>query len=159
MIKRCPATLSRGSFIQYSALAARRRSVPHKICDFAGAPFDWIDSGRPTLGLPASDAALAARRRSAVWALSGSCSDAAPVKFSSEIQKSHPAALPRGGVSFFTNAPCRTVFPPPAGRHWCVPASPGGRSRSAPGHSGPSRHPGPGACPPPSLPGRAARCP
>ena len=40
--------------------------IPHKIYDFAGAPFDLIDSGRPTNGLPASGAALAARRRSAV---------------------------------------------------------------------------------------------
>ena len=35
----------------------------------AGAPFYFIDSGRPTQGLPASDAALAARPR---WAVAAS---------------------------------------------------------------------------------------
>ena len=49
-------------------------SAPHSLLfptahSAAGAPFYFIDSGRPTQGLPASDAALAARPR---WAVAAS---------------------------------------------------------------------------------------
>ena len=42
---------------------------PTKALLLRGPPFDFIDSGRPTHGLPSSDAALAARPRRAVAVL------------------------------------------------------------------------------------------
>ena len=45
----------------------RKRKMPH-CAPRSGGPCHWIDSGRPRCGLPPSDAALAARRRSAVKA-------------------------------------------------------------------------------------------
>ena len=92
-------------------------AFPHRIYDSVGAPFHLIDSGRPTLGLPAPYAALAARRRSAVSAK-------APLLRGPRI-----AALLRKRSAAPHRGPRKTAGAPEMERPESIPSGPPPRSR------------------------------
>ena len=72
----------------------------------AGAPFDGIDSGRPRCGLPASNAALAARRSITPWRLRR------------RKEMVGPTVLPPGGRNLPSCGPRPQISRPPQG---CFP--------------------------------------